>query len=278
MPASSAAEKSRPVRAAVAGNLDGSAGSVSEQLTGQDESELPRDAALFRAQDRSLACCKRRVELLQGFEQELLLRGLRFLADVFQPLLDDSEVGHCQFGLDDCHVAVRVHGVEHVRDVAGGEGAREMENQVGFADVAEELVSQSFARACAFDQAGDVNEVDVRRGRLFRFQNLRDAVQPLVGHQDNADVLLDGGERVEVYAGAAGREKIEERGLADVGQTDDADLHGVSAGVPVMSLGGLKRLIANSRPPVTTVRQASAARARTSGSIAACSSGKGSST
>jgi hypothetical protein len=47
------------------------------------------------------------------------------------------------------------------------------------------------------------------------------AVQPLVGHGDHADVGLDGGERVVRRLGAGGADGVEEGGLADVGQPDD---------------------------------------------------------
>ena len=43
----------------------------------------------------------------------------------------------------------------------------DLHDRVNFADMAEELVAESFARARAFDQPGDVHKLDGRRDDLL---------------------------------------------------------------------------------------------------------------
>ena len=52
-------------------------------------------------------------------------------------------------------------------DVGALETAHHLHDGVHFADVAEELVAESFARARAFHQSGDVDELDRGRERFF---------------------------------------------------------------------------------------------------------------
>ena len=87
-----------------------------------------------------------------------------------------------------------------------------------------EPVAQPLAGAGAGHQAGDVHELDRARHRARRLEQAPDLFEPLVAHLDHADVGLDRAERVggHVRLPAAG-EGVEERGLAGVGQPDDAD-------------------------------------------------------
>ena len=76
---------------------------------------------------------------------------------------------------------------------------------------------------CAADQAGDVDELDLRLDLLRRAGDLADLVEPLVGHRDAADVRLDRAERIirRLRRGGLGK-RIEKRRFADVRQADDA--------------------------------------------------------
>ena len=59
------------------------------------------------------------------------------------------------------------------------------------------------------------------------FSRLRDRgerCEPRVGHLDDADVRLDRAERIVLRRDAGLGQRVEERGLADVGQADDAAL------------------------------------------------------
>ena len=79
------------------------------------------------------------------------------------------------------------------------------------------------------DQAGDVDELDGGRDDLLRLDDLGERVEPRVGHLDDADVRLDRAEGIVLGRDAGLGEGVEQGGLADVRQADDAALraHGV---------------------------------------------------
>jgi hypothetical protein len=62
--------------------------------------------------------------------------------------------------------------------------------------VAEELVAQALALAGAADEAGDVDQLDDGGDDLLGLDLGLDAQQARVGHREDADVGLDGAERV----------------------------------------------------------------------------------
>ena len=67
---------------------------------------------------------------------------------------------------------------------------------------------------------------------------LLDPLKPIVGHADHADIGLDGAERIVRRLNARCGEGVEERALADIGETDDSCFHSVSRGVRTGSEGG----------------------------------------
>jgi hypothetical protein len=88
----------------------------------------------------------------------------------------------------------------------------------------KELVAQAFALAGASHQAGDVDELDDGRQDALGLDDLGQRLQPRVGQLDHADVGLDGAERVVLGGDAGLGQGVEQGGLADVGQADDAAL------------------------------------------------------
>ena len=96
-------------------------------------------------------------------------------------------------------------------------------DRVGLADVAEELVAQPLALRGAADQPGDVDEPHGGRDDPRRVVQLGQLGEPRVGHPDDAHVRLDGRERVVGSQRARPGQRVEQGGLADVGQPDDAD-------------------------------------------------------
>ena len=94
---------------------------------------------------------------------------------------------------------------------------------VALADGGEELVAQALAGRGAAHDAGDVDEGDGRGDDLLGVEHLGEHVEARVGHRDDADVGLDRGEGVVRGQHVVLRQRVEEGGLADVGQADDAD-------------------------------------------------------
>ena len=151
--------------------------------------------------------------------------GLRLLADPAEPALDLLVVGEDQLGLDRLDVGERVDAAVGVRHVGFGVAADDVADRVGLADRGEELVAEPLPFGGAFDQAGDVVEVDFRRHQFGAANGLGDLLQPLVGDLGDGDVGLDRRERVVARLGAALGQGVEEGRLAGVRQPDDPDLH-----------------------------------------------------
>jgi len=171
------------------------------------------------------------------FQQGLLRYGF-FVAtlggtgDALQLLLAAVEVGHDQLEVDDLDIALGVDAVGDVDDVLVFEAAHHVGDGVGLADVGEELVAQAFTFRRARYQAGDVDEFHGGGDDLFGLDDLGQGIQARVGHGHDAAVRLDGAEGEVLRRDAGFGEGVEQGGLADIGQADDAavESHGVSLG------------------------------------------------
>ena len=108
-------------------------------------------------------------------------------------------------------------------DVGVGEDPDHLADRVALADVGEELVAQPLPLRSPLHDARDIDERHRGRQDPGGAEDPRENVEPPVRYADDAHVGLDRGE------GVVGREHVvlgqgvEQRGLADVGQADDAD-------------------------------------------------------
>ena len=116
------------------------------------------------------------------------------------------------------------------------ETAHHLDDGVNFADMGEKLIAQPLALARAFDQTGDVDELDHGRDDHVGFDHLLQHLQPRIGHGHHADVRIDGAKRIIGRLGLAGAgDGIKQSRFADVGQTDDSgSQHGDSILVAVI--------------------------------------------
>ena len=110
-----------------------------------------------------------------------------------------------------------------VDDVVVVEGAHHLADGVGLADGRQELVAQALALRGAAHEAGDVDERHGGRNDRRAVVERGQLGQTVVGHRDDADVGLDGGEGVVGRQDVVVGQRVEQRRLADVGQPDDAD-------------------------------------------------------
>ena len=140
-----------------------------------------------------------------------------------QRLLDGLQVGEDQLGVDRLDVVARRYLAVHVDDVGVAERADDLADRVGLADVGKELVAEPRAFARALDDAGDVDEGDGRRHDLGPAVDLRENSEARIGDADDADIGIDRRERVVRGKDLVLGQSVEQRGLADVGQADDAD-------------------------------------------------------
>ena len=154
-----------------------------------------------------------------------LSAALHVPGDFFQPLLDGLQVGQHQFGRHDLDVAHRVNVAGDVDDVRVFKAAHDLDERIHFADVAEELVAQALALRRAFDQAGDIHELDGRRDLRADLGDLAELRQARVRHTDDAQVGFDGAEGIILRRGLVrAGDGVEECGLPYVRKTDDACL------------------------------------------------------
>ena len=110
-----------------------------------------------------------------------------------------------------------------VDDVAVLEGAHDLADRVGLADVGEELVAQALPLGGAAHDPRDVDERHRGGQDLLGPVDLGEASEPVVRQRDDADVGLDGRERVVRGEDVVLGQGVEHRRLADVGEPDDSD-------------------------------------------------------
>src|SRR6185312_17183519 len=126
-----------------------------------------------------------------------------------------------------------------------------MGNRVDLADVREELVAETFALGCTCNEPRNVDELDRGRHDLLRPRNRGELLEPRVGHCDDADVWIDRAKRIVFRCDLRARERIEQRRLADVRQSDDSALnwHSLAPTYPAASASPAPALL---RPPDPT--------------------------
>ncbi|MNB69589.1 hypothetical protein D3C75_161210 [compost metagenome] len=131
------------------------------------------------------------------------------------------EIRQGQFGVDDVDVVSRVNFVVNVDDVVVFEAANHVANRFGFADVGQELVTQTFTFGRALDQAGDVDEFHGGRQDTLWLDDLGQLVQTRIGHRHHTGVRFNGAEREVGCFDTRFGQRVEQGGFAYVRQADD---------------------------------------------------------
>ena len=111
----------------------------------------------------------------------------RRLARLLDAPLDELEVAEHELGLHELHVGLRIDGVAHMSDFLVRKGADHVRDGVHPADVGEETVTQPFAVAGAFREAGDVDDVYGGVDLVGCLQYLVQPVEPCVGDGDHIE-------------------------------------------------------------------------------------------
>ena len=170
-----------------------------------------------------------RFEVREQFLQEgVFLRGVlvrpaaRRVFDAVRAFLHRLDVRKDEFEVDGLNVA---HGIDRtldVRHVFVLETAHHVNDRVHFADMRKELVAESLAAACALHEPRNVHKFDDGGGDFFALIERGELVQPLVGNCHDADVRLDGTERIVRGVRARVRDCVEKGGFSDVRKSYDA--------------------------------------------------------
>ena len=130
-----------------------------------------------------------------------------------------------EFRINDIFVADWVHRAVHVYHVIVVEATEYVDDGVCLADIREELISESFALACAFHQSRNIYDFNGSwDDTALWFAEFAKLDKTLVWYGDYAYVRFDGAER-EVRRLCLGVAKaIEEGRFAYVRQTHDSTL------------------------------------------------------
>ena len=97
-----------------------------------------------------------------------------------------------------------------------------MGDGVALPHMGEELVAEALALGGSRDEAGNVHKFHQARHHPFWLRDFGNAVEARIGHRHDAGVGLDGAEGEVLGIDAGLGQRIEEGGLADVRQSDDA--------------------------------------------------------
>ena len=151
------------------------------------------------------------------------LLAAQILLQLRQRVLDGLQIGEDQLGVDGFNVVGRIDLAVDVHDIIVFEGTHDLADRVGFANVGEELVAQTFAFRSALDDACDVDEGDGGRHDLLRVHELGEHRQAVIRQRHNASIRLDSGERIVFRQHVVAGQCVEHGGLADVRQSDDSD-------------------------------------------------------
>jgi hypothetical protein len=161
--------------------------------------------------------------------RELLDRAVRLehLLRAVAALADRLQVLEAELHRDGLDVRDGVDPVLHVHDVRVFEAPRDLDDGVHLADVRQELIAEALALVGAANEARDVDEVDDGGDDAIGVNDGVEGREPWIRDGDDADVWLDGAERIVRRLGLGGaadeRERVEERRFADVREADDAD-------------------------------------------------------
>ena len=107
-------------------------------------------------------------------------------------------------------------------DVGIVEAAHHVHNGIAAADVGQKFIAKPLALGRALDQTRDVDELDDGGGELLGVMLVAQPLEPRIRHGHDADVRVDGAERIIIRRDARVRNGVEQRGLAHIRQPDDS--------------------------------------------------------
>ncbi len=157
-------------------------------------------------------------------ELGLLVARARGLPRLVEAALDAGEIGERQLARDHVVIAHRIDRPHDVHHVGVFEAADDVHDRVHFADVRQELVAEPLALRGTLHQPGDVDEFDDGGNLTLWLDDVVQRFKPWVRHLDDADVRLDRAEGIVLRRrGLGGRQRVEQRRLADIGKSHDAE-------------------------------------------------------
>ena len=133
-----------------------------------------------------------------------------------------THVGQRQFGLDHGDIVQRADLAGNVDHVRVFKAAHHVDDGVGFADMRQELVAQTFTLGSTSDQASDIYKFHRGWQDAFWLDDFCQGIQARIRHFDHAHIRFDSTERIVFSGNARFGEGVEEGRFTDVGQANDA--------------------------------------------------------
>lgn len=106
------------------------------------------------------------------------------------------------------------------------EGSNDLKDSIDTTDMGEEFISESFTLTCSFDEPCDIDEFDSRWDDLRPIHDHTDLLKTFIVHIHDSDIWFYRTEWEVRCLGSIGfGERIKKCGFANIGETDDSDLH-----------------------------------------------------
>ena len=102
----------------------------------------------------------------------VFVAGTRFFGFAMHCLFNGGQISQCEFGLNHGNIIQRTHLAGYVDDIGIFKTAHDIDDRIGFANVREELITQTFPFGSAGHQSRDIDEFHRRCQYAFRFDDL----------------------------------------------------------------------------------------------------------
>jgi hypothetical protein len=109
-----------------------------------------------------------------------------------------------------------------MHDIRSLETTDDMEKRIDFTDMSEKLIAKTFSLARAFNQTCNVTNFQGAIRRLLRLEEIGENPESRIRYQGNARIGIDGREGIVSRQRAATSERIEDRGLSHVRESNHA--------------------------------------------------------
>ena len=165
-----------------------------------------------------------RQQLLQDGQKLccVLIARTCFLAIPGDRPFNNRQISERQFGHDGFNVGNRVNAARHMDYVFIVKTSNHVDDGIGFPDVSQELVPQTFALRGARYQTRNINKFDNSWLNTLRLHDLGQSVQTRIRHFHNTHIRFNRAKRIVLGCNPRFGQGVEQGGFADVRQADDA--------------------------------------------------------
>ena len=133
-----------------------------------------------------------------------------------------AQIGQSKFSVNHFNVRNRVNFTRDMNHVVIVKTTHHVCNRIGFANIGEELIAQTFAFGRTCDQTRNINKLNCGKLHALGFDNFSQRIHARIRHFDHADIRLDGAKWVVLRRNACFGQGVKKSGFANIGQTNDA--------------------------------------------------------